>query len=1168
MQSGAPPAKSAAGPPTPPPLARATQDDSRLEAIMAPGPPPASAAAPAAARTGANAAQDDVMLQSIMSSPGPGAPAPAPAAQDDARLQRFLASAEPPAGQAAEQRQRSDDSVLVALLGAEQPPAAPRPPVSPAADDALLTSLLTPSQRPAVTILPAAMSMSMSIAADDARLTKLLGPSQVDRDDAALEKELEGGFVGKAAEVLAKIGALREERARRHQAGKDVAVLEEIMGPPPAEPAPPPANYSAWPISIRRVRTLHLATNELQPGSLCYFANIGDSVSVRHLCEQARRAGDAEFVNSRDGHRRTALHHAAYEGSAEVADALLQAGADVELRDAEERTPFHIAAYRGQVDVARLMIGFCIFRIRAAAYRTFREDRLVPNEPWEDPRLAEQRTAHSVLVAHLRTMEDTWKNLFSSEDIHGFSCIHYALRDSYRGCLPVIQLLSSSFCEFAEPGRADEVMSDRRYQPTPASPFVQVLGMLLSGQEVAALRREHSRRWSAARSDLMNQSDHLGLFPLHYAAAEGNYRAVHVLVAAGADVSKEAAVLDPLVTKGQDEAPATRLCSAFDVAKDSTTRQALASYSTQSKLDLKRQAESLANLVRANCEYVNKPHGVMARTPLHAAVFAVAAAGHSAEVSEPDPALASLLQAHPECDPMVHDACGWTALHFACAYGKPAELRLLIRQAQGLHSTLASLRSPGKENEDRRRETRAPRVKVVKERSQAAERWSQEGLSGQLQGNVVDKLKARVRFSRQSRSSGFGTAEHAAKTALMTAAGEVADKGDTSAASLFLGALMGRTPTHVAAQGAGDSQDPSAMAASGQLRCLAILDEEGLLELEALDDKGQSPLLSACASGASAGARWLLERGADAYCNDKMNNSALHLSAMRGHRTCTRLLCWWDSDVSRLKAHQDWKGRTPCELRKAGWSKRTAGLDEILEDFSTLFEGARNGDIDEIQRALRAGAHVNDLSPAGWTAAMHAAATGQIAVLRLLLAMRCSCDPPSPDSHVYRPTLKPARGRSPLHLAAEGGHVEICVLLIQAGGCPLELRSADGLTPLLAACLAGRLPTLQALLVLKADLEATVNPKDRQTSSRGVFHFLVAGKGEHHLVCTNWLSDYLLRENPEKLVRLLENGDKAKDLPRPADLAKPFSSKHQTLVAALREAKTRQQDEMLRAAGW
>merc|ERR1712084_86803 len=109
---------------------------------------------------------------------------------------------------------------------------------------------------------------------------------------------------------------------------------------------------------------------------------------------------------------------------------------------------------------------------------------------------------------------------------------------------------------------------------------------------------------------------------------------------------------------------------------------------------------------------------------------------------------------------------------------------------------------------------------------------------------------------------------------------------------------------------------------------------------------------------------------------------------------------------------------------------------------------------------------------------MYASASGNAAILRRLILLGCSCEPPTvmladdravaalvgdgpaqaPGSKVMLssglspPTVRPARGRGPLHLAAEAGHTEVCTLIVNLGGGRLEQRSDEGLTPLMTAC--------------------------------------------------------------------------------------------------------------------
>mmetsp|Transcript_51179 Transcript_51179/g.91995 ORF Transcript_51179/g.91995 Transcript_51179/m.91995 type:complete len:1201 (-) Transcript_51179:87-3689(-) len=1088
-------------------------------------------------------------------------------------------------------------------------------------DDTALASLLTDSARrkPVVTqpgvaasggIVKSVAGMIAQVG-DDYKLHKLVGPSQADQDDAALANEINRP-PDKASEVLGKIAVLKAERDRRDQ---DLAVLQDMLGPPsptaePPQPQLPPPSVLA--LRVRRIRTIGLRYDDLPSSSLCYFAAIGDDTSVQFLCDQAARCGDKFFVNSADVRGRTSLHHAAFEGNTRVADVLLQHGADCMIRDNEDRIPLHVAASRGQVDVARLMIGTCIFRLRSDSLRRFRDERETPTEAWEDPSLADSRAASTALVEYLRSLEELCFSLILAEDRYEFTCLHYALRDGFRGCLPVLKLLLMSLFEFSEGRETDEVMSEKRFQAQPGPPLTSFLSGLLLEHEATLIRKEHIRRSLGLRNELVNHRDSFGLTPLHYAASEGNYRAVHVLVALGADLAAKAMLPSgnappetPSSVGAQTllETSSTSLhVLPFDLAKDMTTRQALSAYPSRRGADsLEAQAVAVVNRVEGNCEYVNEVHGLLARTPLHTAIFGAIGANrveYAAETAASE-VLLRLLKEHPECDPLVPDANGWTPIHFACAYGRSAELKHLISHAKALHPDLGKLpmqaqaRAAGKENEPSRRPKDMP-TQTPKQRSLSAARTGgqremrSDWLFGQMGGPrqaetgrlAVPKQDrradpAKARMSRRPRSAGVGGGQSGRSRAVFDNAAVAPEDEEypshawpnhlaDGAASTALGALMGRTPAHLAAQGSGDAEEPRLLGTNGHLRCLAVLDEAGLLDMERRDDRGMTPLLAACSAGAAAGARWLLEQGADTYAEDRTKRNSLHLACAKGHRRVVQLLCCWDSDISRLKESQDWKGRRPLELWRAGWSRCKEGPDELMSDFATIWEAARNGDLQMLQASLQNGSSVDAVSPGGWTPAAYAASSGNLAILRTLISLRCSCGQPVyRQGEPQRPKIRPLRGRGPLHLAAEAGHSEICALLVRAGGAKHEDRSEEGLTALLSAASAGQMASLKMLIALGGDPQAQVD-LHKKDLSRNVFHLLAAKPTEQHIAILRWLSDFLMQKDPSKVAEMLERSDKASGLRRPMDLTKPQSRSYQALSRALTAARRRREEEFER----
>jgi len=63
------------------------------------------------------------------------------------------------------------------------------------------------------------------------------------------------------------------------------------------------------------------------------------------------------------------------------------------------------------------------------------------------------------------------------------------------------------------------------------------------------------------------------------------------------------------------------------------------------------------------------------------------------------------------------------------------------------------------------------------------------------------------------------------------------------------------------------------------------------------------------------------------------------------------------------------------------------------------------------------------------------------------------------------PSIPPSPGQSPLHVAAQAGHVPIIELLLQSGAV-LDLNDASGMTPIHLASIVGAQETLGAMVKL------------------------------------------------------------------------------------------------------
>jgi ankyrin repeat protein len=77
----------------------------------------------------------------------------------------------------------------------------------------------------------------------------------------------------------------------------------------------------------------------------------GDVDRIRDLL-----ARDEALLHEGDENLQMALHHAVAAGHLQVAEMLLEEGADVAATDAEERTPLHVAAHEGDAAIVRLLL--------------------------------------------------------------------------------------------------------------------------------------------------------------------------------------------------------------------------------------------------------------------------------------------------------------------------------------------------------------------------------------------------------------------------------------------------------------------------------------------------------------------------------------------------------------------------------------------------------------------------------------------------------------------------------------------------------------------------------------------------------------------------------------------------------------------------------------------
>ncbi|KXZ51175.1 hypothetical protein GPECTOR_13g662 [Gonium pectorale] len=228
---------------------------------------------------------------------------------------------------------------------------------------------------------------------------------------------------------------------------------------------------------------------------------------------------------------------------------------------------------------------------------------------------------------------------------------------------------------------------------------------------------------------------------------------------------------------------------------------------------------------------------------------------------------------------------------------------------------------------------------------------------------------------------------------------------------------------------------------------------------EAADKDGWTPLHSAAGNGHVLAVQALLQAGADKEAAVKDGWTPLHIAAGNGHVGAVKVLL--QAGANKEAVPQD--GRTP--LHRAA----SRGYEEV------------------VWALVEAGANMEATDKEGWTPLLIAAGNGHLEAVRALLQAGANKEAAVQAGRVMVfPTFVSAGhpmmfGKTPLHIAAINGRVEVVGALLEAGA-NMEAADKNGATPLYEASVKGDVDVVRRLLKAGANMEAA--NKERLTPLR------------------------------------------------------------------------------------
>ncbi|XP_012142859.2 uncharacterized protein LOC100882118 isoform X4 [Megachile rotundata] len=246
-------------------------------------------------------------------------------------------------------------------------------------------------------------------------------------------------------------------------------------------------------------------------------------------------------------------------------------------------------------------------------------------------------------------------------------------------------------------------------------------------------------------------------------------------------------------------------------------------------------------------------------------------------------------------------------------------------------------------------------------------------------------------------------------------------------------------------------------ASAGHPAMITALSNISRIELNATDKKGQTPIHCACAEEHLEAVEVLIGLGANVDAQDSEGNTPLHVATRTRHTAIAQLLL------------------------KAG--ANTEITDEM--GFTPLHVAASQGCKGILDSMIQHGAALNKQCKYGNTPLHLACQNNEVETVEILINkgvdLNCLNSVRTIDtlSRIFiHPSFLLQRLQSPIHIAAEMGHTDICELLL-AAGANIEQREQSGRTPLYIAA-RGSFTAIVDMIIKTARLDYPT-PEDSTT---------------------------------------------------------------------------------------